>query len=295
MTRKGQGQIALGAGVVFSAIGGIFGTIVLVTAAPALAEVALKLQLVRVFLAGLPRPDLRRVHRARLAGQGGVSLLIGLLAAMIGMENPAAFPRFSFGSIDLSAGIDMIPAMIGMFAIAEILRCRQPVEHRICRRSTARAARIFAGQWTLIKKYPMQWLRGSAVGTLIGALPGAGCDIAAWIAYGISKRFSKEPEKFGTGHVEGIVESGAANNAAVQRHLDPGAGVRHSRRLDHRDRDRRAVPEEPQSRADDLPAAARAGDRGLHGVLPRQHAAWCRSAGWRSSGRCTSCACRARS
>ena len=74
---------------------------------------------------------------------------------------------------------------------------------------------IFAGQWALFKRYPAQWLRGSAVGTLIGALPGAGCDIAAWISYGISKRFSKEPEKFGTGHVEGIVESGAANNAAV--------------------------------------------------------------------------------
>ena len=74
---------------------------------------------------------------------------------------------------------------------------------------------IFAGQWGLIKRYPKQWLRGSAIGTLVGALPGAGCDIAAWMAYGSSKRFSKEKEKFGTGHVEGIVESGAANNASV--------------------------------------------------------------------------------
>ena len=70
MTKKGQGEVALGAGVVFSAIGGIFGTIVLVTAAPTLAEVALRVQLVRVFLAGLPRPDLRRLHRVGLAGQG---------------------------------------------------------------------------------------------------------------------------------------------------------------------------------------------------------------------------------
>src|SRR5205823_6412306 len=58
-------------------------------------------------------------------------------------------------------------------------------------------------------------LRGNAVGTLIGALPGAGADIAAWITYAISKKFSKEPEKFGTGHVEGIVESGSANNSAL--------------------------------------------------------------------------------
>jgi TctA family transporter len=61
----------------------------------------------------------------------------------------------------------------------------------------------------------VQILRGSAVGTLVGALPGAGADIAAWMSYAISKKFSKEPEKFGTGHVEGIVESGSANNSAL--------------------------------------------------------------------------------
>ena len=72
-----------------------------------------------------------------------------------------------------------------------------------------------AGQWALAKKYPVQILRGSALGTLVGALPGAGADIAAWMSYAMSKKFSKEPEKFGTGHVEGIVESGSANNSAL--------------------------------------------------------------------------------
>jgi putative tricarboxylic transport membrane protein len=76
-------------------------------------------------------------------------------------------------------------------------------------------AGVFAGQWRLMKRYWKQFLRGSALGTLIGALPGAGADIAAWIAYAVSKRFSREPEKFGTGHVEGIIESGAANNGGV--------------------------------------------------------------------------------
>ena len=69
--------------------------------------------------------------------------------------------------------------------------------------------------WALAVKYPMQILRGSVLGTLVGALPGAGADIAAWMSYAISKKLSKEPEKFGTGHVEGIVESGAANNSAI--------------------------------------------------------------------------------
>ena len=65
------------------------------------------------------------------------------------------------------------------------------------------------------KKYWRNFLRGSAIGTAIGALPGAGADIAAWISYAVSKRFSKEPEKFGTGHIEGIVDSTSANNSAL--------------------------------------------------------------------------------
>ncbi len=66
-----------------------------------------------------------------------------------------------------------------------------------------------------MREYPLATLRGSAMGTLVGALPGAGADIAAWITYAMSKRFSKTPEKFGTGHIEGIIEAGAANNAAL--------------------------------------------------------------------------------
>jgi len=69
--------------------------------------------------------------------------------------------------------------------------------------------------WALAVKYPTQILRGSVLGTIVGALPGAGADIAAWMSYAMSKKFSKEPEKFGTGHVEGIVESGSANNSAL--------------------------------------------------------------------------------
>jgi len=74
---------------------------------------------------------------------------------------------------------------------------------------------VMRGQWELAKKYPVQILRGSVLGTAVGALPGAGADIAAWMSYAMSKRLSKEPEKFCTGHVEGIVESGSANNSAL--------------------------------------------------------------------------------
>ena len=143
-----------------------------------------------------------------------ITLLLGLLVACVGLGNPAGFPRFTFGNAEMTGGIGMIAMMIGMFAISEIIRfvvdTSPPAELVV-----EEVGSVLAGQWGLAKKYPVQILRGSSLGTLVGALPGAGADIAAWMSYAMSKKFSKEPEKFGTGHVEGIVESGSANNSAL--------------------------------------------------------------------------------
>jgi putative tricarboxylic transport membrane protein len=214
LTRKGRAEQALGAGLVFSAIGGIFGTIVLVTAAPALADIALQFSSFEYFWLVCLGLTCAVFITTDSPLKGIITLFIGLFVATIGLENPAGQPRFTFGSTDLMSGIDLIPAMIGLFAIAEVLRVVAAAEARLPPPADVKGS-IFGGQWALTKKYPVQILRGSAVGTAIGALPGAGADIAAWITYAMSKKFSKEPEKFGTGHIEGIIESGAANNAAV--------------------------------------------------------------------------------
>lgn len=214
MTCKGQAETVLGAGLVFSVIGGLFGTIVLVTTAPVLAEVALKFSSFEYFwlvLLGLTCAVFISPGRPL---KGLISLGFGLILATIGFENPGAHPRFTFGSENLMSGLQLTPVMIGMFAVSEVIRfavdpggslnaTRQKIGH------------IFRGQWTLLRQYRIQTLRGSVLGTLVGALPGTGADIAAWISYALSKRFSKTPEKFGTGHVEGVIESGAANNSAL--------------------------------------------------------------------------------
>jgi putative tricarboxylic transport membrane protein len=80
---------------------------------------------------------------------------------------------------------------------------------------TQKIGNIFVGVWEVWKRYWRNFIRGSVIGVLIGALPGAGADIAAWISYAVSKKFSKEPEKFGTGHIEGIVDATSANNSAL--------------------------------------------------------------------------------
>jgi putative tricarboxylic transport membrane protein len=214
MTKKGQGELALGAGLVFSVIGGLFGTAVLIVAAPALAEIALKFSSFEYFwlvILGLSSAVFLAIGDPL---KGVVSLLLGLLVASVGLDNPAAYPRFTFGNAELAGGLTLIPIMIGMFAVSEIVRNVAAMD-RPWEMAQAAIGNVFKGMWGLTKKYPLAILRGSTLGTAIGALPGAGADIAAWMSYAMSKKFSKEPEKFGTGHVEGIVEAGAANNSAL--------------------------------------------------------------------------------
>jgi putative tricarboxylic transport membrane protein len=214
LTRKGMAEVALGAGLVFSVLGGIFGVLVLIVAAPALAEVALKFSSFEYFWLVMLGFSCAIFIAGRDPLKGVVALLLGLLISVVGLENPAGAPRYTFGHADLLGGIPLIPLMIGMFAVSEILRYAVAVDKPEI--VTERPfGNVFTGMWGLVKKYPLAVFRGSSLGALVGALPGAGADIAAWMSYAVSKRFSKEPEKFGTGHVEGIVEAGAANNAAL--------------------------------------------------------------------------------
>lgn len=213
MTRKGQAETALGVALVFSVIGGLFGTLVLIFAAPTLAEFALQFSSFEYFWLVL----LGLTCAVFIAGdqplRGMITLFLGLLFGAVGLENPAAHPRFTFGNADLLGGVSLIPAMIGLFAVSEILRFSvTPTQIEAVK---AQVGSVFRGMGGMIVKYRKQALRGSVLGTAVGALPGAGADMAAWMSYALSRKTSKEPEKFGTGHPEGLVEAGAANNSAL--------------------------------------------------------------------------------
>jgi len=213
LTRKGQAELALGASLWFSALGGIAGTVALMILAPALAEMALSFSTFEYFwLSFLGLMCATLVARSSPI-KAIAAALLGLLVACVGIENPGGVPRFTFGLTDLLGGIEPLPALVGVFAVSEIMRAMinappPPIPER-------KLGSILGGQWALTRRYPKQMWRGNIIGVLIGALPGAGADMAAWVAYATSKRFSKEPEKFGTGHPEGLVESGAANNSAL--------------------------------------------------------------------------------
>jgi TctA family transporter len=213
MSRKGQAETALGVSLVFSAIGGLFGTLVLILGAPALAEVALKFSSFEYFWLVLLGLTCAVFITGDAPLKGLVTLFLGLLLGSVGLQNPAAYPRFTFGSADMLGGLSLIPAMIGLFAISEILRFSLAPVH--IERVTRQIGSVFKGMGAMVSRYRWQAFRGSVLGTTVGALPGAGADIAAWMSYAVSRKLSKEPKAFGTGHPEGLAEAGASNNAAL--------------------------------------------------------------------------------
>jgi TctA family transporter len=212
--KKGMLDLTLGTNVVFSAMGGMFGVAILIFAAPWLAEVALKFSSFEYFWLACLGLTCAVFISTTDPVKGFASLFLGLAFATIGIDPVVGHPRFTFGSIELLQGISFIPAMIALFAVSEVLRqalvIGDPVEQ-----VSAHIGNIFKGIGAMIRRYKLNFLRASTIGVAIGALPGAGGDIAAWITYAVSKKFSKEPEKFGTGHIEGIVDATSANNAAL--------------------------------------------------------------------------------
>ncbi len=214
MSKKGLLDLNLGVNLVFSVVGGLFGVAILIVAAPLLAEVAINFSSFEYFWLAALGLTCAVFIATDSPLKGFASLLIGLSIGCIGIDPAAGFPRFTFGSVELLQGISFIPAMIGLFAISELLRAAVTIDHA-GQVLAQKVGNIFVGIWGVWKQYWRNFIRGSMIGTAIGALPGAGADIAAWISYAVSKRFSKEPEKFGTGHIEGIVDSTSANNAAL--------------------------------------------------------------------------------
>lgn len=214
MTRQGRGERALITSLVCSVLGGLAGAVALSLSAPVLADFALEFQYYEYFwLACLGLTTAAFVCTDQPV-KGLVSLCIGLLLSTVGYDAISGVPRFTFGSFALMEGINFIPALIGVFAVGEVLR-------NLCRPNTGtlvegKSERVsYVSVLRTVWRYKANVGRGSLLGVVIGALPGAGSDMASWVSYATAKRFSKEPERFGTGHEEGIVAASSSNNAGT--------------------------------------------------------------------------------
>ena len=212
MAQQGRAAEALTAAFTSSFVGALFAIVMITAIAPLVAEFALRFGPPEFFavmflsfasFVGMGRGSAMKTIAAMMAG---------FLLACVGLDTVTGQLRLTFGSTELQGGIDFIPAMIGMFAVAEILRRWKDECHE---RAVAPPKHPYAGMLATMWHYRWPLMRGNVLGTIIGALPGAGGDIAAWISYAMSKRLSKTPEKFGTGHPEGLVESASQRDGTV--------------------------------------------------------------------------------
>jgi TctA family transporter len=214
LTKQGKAELVLGVDVLTSAIGGLMGAVILMTAAPLLAEVALKFTSFEYFWLAALGLSATVMIASTTPLKAGLALLVGLFFSTVGVDITLGLPRFTFGITELLNGVDFIPAMIGLFGVSEVLR-NMGSAHLKFPITTVKAENIFRGVAETLWKYKANMARSGLIGTFIGILPGAGADIAAWIAYAVSRRFSKEPEKFGKGAIEPIVDAGTANNSCL--------------------------------------------------------------------------------
>ena len=203
MAQRGEAGKALGMQLVCSAIGGMFAAVCMLLLSPQLTQAALSFGPSELFaisfmgLSILTSLETDNICRTIISG------LLGLLLACIGLDPLLGVPRLTFGTRLLTSGIEMIPVMIGFFAVTEVLK------------QTAKPSKLTAvgGSGTMSAKLPslkeflsVKWIvaRCSVVGTIIGILPGAGATIASFMCYSMEQKLSKHPEKFGTGCLDGI-------------------------------------------------------------------------------------------
>ena len=206
LTKEGKGLKAIGTATVCSMIGGTISAVALLVIAPPLSRLVLKFNSMEYFfLAAFGLTIIASVAGDNML-KGLMSGLFGILIGCIGIDIFNGAPRFAFGNINLESGIQLVPAMIGMFSLSQVMIAVEDI--------VKGKSKEFVGLIPTI-------LQSSIIGVLVGILPGAGGDIGSWLSYNVAKKTSKHPEKFGHGSLEGIAASETANNAVTGGALIP--------------------------------------------------------------------------
>lgn len=214
LTKKGEGEIALGVNVFTCFMGNNMGLVLLLVTMPLFVKLAMLFGPWELFwfamfgviiCANLSEGDTLK---------GFIAGAFGLLLGTVGLDPIDGYPRFSYGNTYLMDGIPLIPAMVGVYGLAEVFSSLTDVKVSgvsLRKTSLLAAARLW---W----KYRWLSVWTSILGYIIGVAPGIGANVSCWVGYDYAKRSSKEPEKFGKGSIEGLIGAESCNNANV-----PGA------------------------------------------------------------------------
>ncbi len=212
LAKRGEAGTAIGLTTVVSVLGGFIGVIALAAGAPALSNLSLLFAPRDYLLLAIWGILLVGSLSGESLAKGVFAGAVGVLFGMVGLDPLTAEGRFTFGSIQLTGGIPYVAAMIGFFGVAEVLVQLHSLGITPVKQNVSK----ILPSWKLLTKYLPLGLRCSTIGVIIGALPGAGGDIASLMAYDHAKRTTKNPSRpFGDGAYEGLVAPEAANNAAV--------------------------------------------------------------------------------
>lgn len=212
---KGQAGKAIGVGIVFSFLGTMFSIAAMVFIAPWLASLTIKFGPWEYF--GVTFFSLTLI--ASLAGKnivkGIITAVVGMMFATVGLAPVDGVERFTFGSMDLSAGFTMLSVLVGLYAISEIMKTAGVMQNDEDFKTAEYKIKGFGFSMKEFISQIGNFFRSALIGLGIGILPGIGGGTSNLLAYSIAKDQSKYPEKFGTGIIDGVVASETANNATI--------------------------------------------------------------------------------
>jgi len=219
MTQQGKAKKALHMALFSSLFGDLFATIVLLSVAAPLAAIAIQFSAPEYAVLFLASLVLIATVSAGDSLKGVLSAIAGALVGCIGLDSLTVAQRFVFDVPELLGGVPLVPLIVGMFALSEVLiQITSPLSE-----ASAQISRTVGPP--LQRKEALKCLptlfRSTSIGTFIGALPGLGAEIACWVAYGIAKQRSKNPQEFGKGSLEGIAAAESGANATVPATLIP--------------------------------------------------------------------------
>ena len=218
LVQQGHAGKALDMSLVASVIAGLFSAIILLLVAPQLARIALKFGPPEYFALAMFGLTIIASVASKNLFKGIIMGCFGMYVSTIGLDEIGGMPRFVFDNTYLAGGIRLIPALIGLFAISEILNKIRISKYEIAQSSEFVKERV---TWQELKSSLKTILKSSAIGTIIGAIPGTGAAIASFLSYNEAIRSSKTPEKYGTGHLDGVAAAEAGNNGVTGATLIP--------------------------------------------------------------------------
>ena len=218
MAKRGEAGRALGLACWASVIGGLLSGIILMFSAELIAKFAIAFGHYEYFMLGILGLSMVIGMSSDDMVKGLLSMAIGLAIPLVGMDSMNGMPRFTFGNIQLLSGLQLMPVMIGMFAISEIFISFSKNSGEAL--PNQKITNLFSGLKDIVKNKFLIF-KTAIIGTCLGALPGVGATTAAIIGYNQAKNHSKEKEKMGTGQPEGIIGPECANNAVTGGALIP--------------------------------------------------------------------------